>query len=212
VRSPRRRRPGCPWPGSTPERPLGVEGPCFVSGGDRRRPRRRRTGREEGGAGGRTLPPPGVLATWLAPRLVVQTGRDARRSSANVRLPATAQVEAVQPFALDGLPGTTPAGHPSWSGGGTRLRRVLLRWQAPQPCRFPSRPPWSGQSNPWSVPWVNPWSDLCAGNRSTFLARPVACSGWWMPLRGASRPQKPRPTGPPQGEWSAPAVRCASRD
>jgi hypothetical protein len=45
-------------------------------------------------------------------------GRDARRSSANVRLPATAQVEAVQPFALDRLPGTTPAGHGRWQGGG----------------------------------------------------------------------------------------------
>jgi hypothetical protein len=32
------------------------------------------------------------------------------------------------------------------------------------------------------------------------------------PLRGASRPQKPRPTGPPQGEWSGRAERCASRD
>jgi len=30
--------------------------------------------------------------------------------------PATAQVQAVKPFALDGLPGTTPAGHWRWSG------------------------------------------------------------------------------------------------
>jgi hypothetical protein len=40
-----------------------------------------------GGSGGRRLPPPGVLATWIARGGVVQLGRDARRSSANVRHP-----------------------------------------------------------------------------------------------------------------------------
>jgi hypothetical protein len=48
------------------------------------------------------------------PGLVVQLGQDARRSSANVRHPATAQVRTVQPFALDGPPGTTPASHSPW--------------------------------------------------------------------------------------------------
>jgi hypothetical protein len=46
----------------------------------------------------------------------MQVGRDARRSSANVRLPATAQVQTVKPFALDGLPGTPAA--PATFGGG----------------------------------------------------------------------------------------------
>jgi len=41
-----------------------------------------------------------MLATRLAGRLVVPTGRDARLSRANVRLPAAAQVEACRPFAL----------------------------------------------------------------------------------------------------------------
>jgi hypothetical protein len=74
-----------------------------------------------------------MLATRLAGRLVVPTGRDARLSGANVRRPAAAQLPTAQPFALDGLPGTTPRRPRSVAGWGTRLRRVLLRWQAPQP-------------------------------------------------------------------------------
>jgi hypothetical protein len=84
-------------------------------------------------------PPPGLAAAMLALGFVVQLGRDARRSSANVRLPATARVQAASPFALDGLIGTTLGRPLAVVGGGTRLRRVLLRWQAPQPCRFPAR-------------------------------------------------------------------------
>src|SRR5829696_3186452 len=37
-----------------------------------------------------------------------------------------------QPFVLDRLLGSPPV--TGRGGGGTRLRRVLLRWQAPQPC------------------------------------------------------------------------------
>jgi hypothetical protein len=66
-------------------------------------------------AGGRGVrgeaPPPGMLAIRLAGRLVEPTGRDARRSRANVRHPAAAQLPTAQPFALDGLPGT-PACRP----------------------------------------------------------------------------------------------------
>src|SRR5215212_8582832 len=76
----------------------------------------------------------GVLATGLARGAVVVAGRDARRSRANVRHPAAAQARTAQPFALDGRPGTTACRSRSVVGGGTRLRRVLLRWQAPQPC------------------------------------------------------------------------------
>jgi hypothetical protein len=43
------------------------------------------------GAGGGGLPP-GVLAIWIARAPAVQMGGDARRSSANVRHPAIAQV------------------------------------------------------------------------------------------------------------------------
>jgi hypothetical protein len=70
---------------------------------------------------------------WLPPARpgpVVQLGRDARQPHANVRHPAAAQVPTVQQLVLDRLPGH--AGRPlAVMGGGTRLRRVLLR-QAPQ--------------------------------------------------------------------------------
>src|SRR5688572_17529178 len=43
-------------------------------------------------------------------------GRDARPSRANVRHPAAAQAPTVEPFVLDGLPGTTPR-RPRWVAG-----------------------------------------------------------------------------------------------
>jgi hypothetical protein len=48
-----------------------------------------------------------MLAIGLAGRLVMLMGRDARPSRANVRHAAAAQLPTAQPFALDGLPGTT---------------------------------------------------------------------------------------------------------
>ena len=58
--------------------------------------------------------------------------------------------------------------------------------------------------NPYVIPYA-------LGVRTPGLAgRAHRC--WSVPLRGASQPQKPRLTGPPQGEWSGQAERCASRD
>ena len=48
----------------------------------------------------------GVLATRIAGKSVVPTGRAVRRSRANVRNPAAAQAPTASPFALDRLPGT----------------------------------------------------------------------------------------------------------
>jgi hypothetical protein len=77
--------------------------------------------------------PPGVLATRIAGRLVVQPGRAARRSRANVRHPPPRSSSRRSHSPLTACPGP---GVPATVGGGegTRLRRVLLRWQAPQPC------------------------------------------------------------------------------
>ena len=52
--------------------------------------------RPEGGPGGG--PSPGLLATRLAGEAVVLAGRAARRSRANVRHPATAQLHTAQPI------------------------------------------------------------------------------------------------------------------
>jgi hypothetical protein len=86
------------------------------------------------------MSPPGVPATWIAPRIVVQTGSDARRSSANVRHPATAQVEAVKPFVLDRLPGTTPAGHSPWSVEGRAFGACCFASKLRSPAPRTGRP------------------------------------------------------------------------
>jgi hypothetical protein len=119
-------------------------------------------------------------------------GGDARRSSANVRLPATAQVHTVEPFVLDGLPGTPPAGHSPCSVGWTRLRRVLLRWQAPQPCPSTRRRPHPAQLRGLD-PYVIPYA---LGMRTPgFGSRGCLCS-----------------SVPPRGSGGAHTARCASRD
>jgi hypothetical protein len=73
-------------------------------------------------------------------------------------------------------------------GEGTRLRRVLLRWQAPQPLR--SRPPGNRR----------PGRDLYAGPHAGYprTPSPVGCA---VPAGYA-----------PSGEWSGHAARSASRD
>jgi hypothetical protein len=114
------------------------------------------------GAGGRRgvrgeAPPPGVLATRLAGRLVVPAGRDAWPSRANVRHPAAVQLPTASPFALDGRPGTMPCRPRSVAGEGTRLRRVLLRWQAPQPCRCRPDTAATEVVDPYVIPYVNPY-------------------------------------------------------
>jgi hypothetical protein len=138
------------------------------------------------------MSPPGMLATRLAGRLVVLSGRDARPSRANVRHPAAAQLLTAQPFVLDGLP--RDHGLSATVGGreGTRLRRVLLRWQAPQPYSTHGR---RGLPGPLGAggPYVTPYA---LGVRIPgFAGRAHRC--WSVPLRG---------------EWSGQAEWCASRD
>ena len=150
--------------------------------------------------------PPGLLATRLAGRLVVLMGRDARLSRANVRHPAAAQARTAEPFVLDSLPGTMACRPRSVAGEGTRLRRVLLRWQAPQPCsrigrrRYPAQlqggdPYVIPHVNLYVIPYAQGWRTPGLGGRAH---RSRSC-----PLVGASRPRKPRPTGPPRGSGAA---------
>jgi hypothetical protein len=112
------------------------------------------------GVRGRRLPPPGLAAAMLARGLVVQLGRDARRSSANVRHPATTQVEAVQPFALDGLPGTPPAGHPPWSVLGRAFGACCFAGKLRSPCPPAERRPHPARLrglDPYVNGYVNPF-------------------------------------------------------
>ena len=72
------------------------------------------------------------------------------------------------------------------------LSHPMSLWPGPRPCP---------RSCP--DPYARDWRTLSpAGGRITAGHAP----------RGASRPQKPRPTGPPRGEWSGRAGWCASRD
>ena len=84
---------------------------------------------------------------------------------------------------------------PALRTGATRLARA--RWRA---------------GGPYVIPYVNPYViPYALGVRTPgFAGRAHQC--WSVPLRGASQPQKPRLTGPPQGEWSGQAEWCASRD
>ena len=133
---------------------------------------------------------------------MVLAGRDARRSRANVRHPATAQVPTAQPFVLDGLPGTTPCRPRSVAGRGRAFGACCFagklrspagparshRGQGPRPLRHSLR-------QPYVIPYAQ-------GVRTPgFAGRAHQC--WSVPLRGASQPQKPRLTGPPQGSGAA---------
>jgi hypothetical protein len=182
------RRPACPTDRHPPP-PARSPAPAWHARDDPVVPRR--------GSGGGL--PPGLAAACSPGGLVVQLGRDARRSSANVRHSAAAQVQAVKSFVLDGLPGTTPAGHSSWlvveRAFGACCFAGKLRSPAPPtgepraPGRWlPATPTAMGTSTPTSFP--TPWG--CVPLRSMIR---VIC-----------------PARPPSGEWSGRAARSASRD
>jgi hypothetical protein len=169
-------------------------------------------GGAEGGPGGD--PPPGILATAIAPRLVVQPGRDARRSSANVRHPAAAQVQTAGPFALDGLPGATPAGHPRWSVVGRAFGACCfagkLRSPAPPTGRWPHPARLQGGES-YVNPYVNLYGIPCATDGVPHLSpRARICPG--HAPEGGQSAAKTAADWPPSGEWSGRAERCASRD
>jgi hypothetical protein len=111
------------------------------------------------GAGGGASPPaywpygsPGrPRCRWAA-----MPGGQARMSGT----PPSRRSYTVQPFALDGLPGRPARRPPVVAGGGTRLRRVLLRWQAPQPYPLTGRRPHPAQLpglDPYVNRYVNPY-------------------------------------------------------
>ncbi len=195
-----------------PPRPLDPEGPFLYALRASALPPPLRRGVPGGD------PPPGVLAAWIARAFVVQTGSDARRSSANVRLPVAAQVDAVKPFVLDGLPGATPAGHSAWSVVGRAFGACCFagKLRSPAPPTGEPRVPGPTQDRcptatptpfPTRIPTAIGTPAGCVPPRQPDGVLPLV-----MPPRGASQPQKPRLTGPPQGEWSGRAVWCASRD
>jgi hypothetical protein len=101
--------------------------------------------------------------------------------------PATVQVHTAQPFALDGLPGTTPAGHPPWSGGGRAFGACCfagrLRSPAP-PTGRPTQPAQLQSLNPYVNGYVNPYViPYALGVRTPVLGdRGYLCSS--SPLRG----------------------------
>jgi hypothetical protein len=83
-------------------------------------------------------PAPGLLAIKLAPG--ERWCRRGELPGGQGRMSGTSPSRRSTPAghtSLTARPGPARAGRSSWRGG-TRLRRVLLRWQAPQACR--SRP------------------------------------------------------------------------
>jgi len=167
----------------------------------------------EGGAGGRTLPP----AYWPhgSPRgSRCRQGRDARRSSANVRLPAAAQVDAVKPFVLDGLPGTTLAGYWRWSVVGRAFGACCSAGKLRSPASPTGKPRLPGSlvaADPYGIPYVNPYGIPCAtGGVPDPSSLTCICPA--QDPSGGQSAAKTAADWPPSGEWSGRAARSASRD
>jgi hypothetical protein len=142
--------------------------------------------------------PPGVPATWIARAPVVQTGQRCPAVSANVRRPAAAQVHAVKPFALDGLPGTTPAGHSRWSVVGRAFCACCFASKLRSPAGRGPAPRWSG-GDPYAGPYAGLYAEPYAGPYARHSRTP-------------SPPGRRITAGSaPSGEWCGRAARSASR-
>ena len=167
---------------------------------------------EEGGPGGGPSPRPGCRL--LAPRLVVRLGRDARLSSANVRLPAAAQVDAVSPFVLDSLPGSPPAGHAPWSVEGRAFGACCFAGKLRSPA-----PPAGDATYPARLEGGSP--TLVSTLVPTLISTRAGCVPLASVAEGICPAQDPEggqsaaktaADWPPLGEWCGRTERCASRD
>jgi len=119
---------------------------------------------EEGGAGGRTLPPaywphrsPG---RWWCSQGTMPGGQARMSGSPPQRRSKRCSHSCLTACPAPRRPATRRG---RWW---TRLRRVLLRWQAPQPCPA-DRPtrltrPNSRGLDPYGIPYVNPYGIPCA--------------------------------------------------
>jgi hypothetical protein len=146
----------------------------------------------------RGMSPPGVPATGIAPRPVVQPGRDARRSSANVRHPATAQVQRCSHSRLTACPAPRP---PATVGG--RRGRAFGAWCFAGKLRRPASP-----TRAMALPGPARGLDLYVNGTSSPTSFPTRWGG--VPL--ALEAEAICPAQAPLGEWSGRAERCASRD
>jgi hypothetical protein len=154
-----------------------------------------------GGCRGGGSPPPGVLAHRIAGRLVVPTGRAARRSRANVQHPAAAQLPMAQPFALDGLPGTTPrrprsvAGEDAPSARAASLAssaalsfRPGCPWpDALTPTSFPTSTPTSFPTRRGGVPLASLAERISAGHCPSWGQSAAKTAADWPPYGGVVR-------------------------
>jgi len=112
------------------------------------------------GSGGRKLPPPGLAAALLARGGVVQLGRGARRSSANVRHPAAAQVPRRSHSRLTARSATPPAGHGRWwvvDAPSARAASLASSAALPHPPGDPAHPAQLGGLDSYVNPYVNPY-------------------------------------------------------
>jgi hypothetical protein len=151
-------------------------------------------------------PPPGVPATWIAPSLLVQMGQGCPAVKHECPAPRRSAGPAVQPFALDGLPAPR---RPATVGGRKRdapsARAASLASSAALP-RPPGDPAHSAQLqglDPYASPYASRYASPYARRWRTPGFGGRGYLGSSVPLRGASRPQKPRPTGPPRGSGAS---------
>ena len=88
------------------------------------------------------------------------------------------------------LAGPGPAPATVGGGEGTRLRRVLLRWQAPQPCRSRPGATMAEMVDPYAGPYAEPYAGTYAGHpRTPSPAGSAVCPGQ-APLGGVERPRR----------------------
>jgi hypothetical protein len=143
---------------------------------------------------------------------MVLMGRDVRPSRTNVRhAPPRISPPRTHSCLMVG-PRPRRAGH-GRRRGGTRRRRVLLRWQAPQPCR--SRPPATvaEADDPYVIPYVNPYViPYALGVRTPSPPRGWISAGY-TPSGGVERPGRKvrfaRLIHRPGRTLGGPAVRAA---
>src|SRR5918999_1643079 len=113
------------------------------------------------------MSPPGLLAPRIARGGVVQLGRDARPSRANVRHPAVAQAPTAQPFALDGLPGITVRRLRSVAGRGRAFGACCFAGKLRSPAGPAREPPWPRPSDTYASEYASPYASPYAGHPRT---------------------------------------------
>jgi hypothetical protein len=113
-----------------------------------------------------------------------------------------AQAPTAQPFVLDGRPGTSACRPPSVAVEGRALGACCFAGKLRSPAGPGLGPPVAEAVDPYASRYASPYASPYAGHPRTPSPPRRRVRPGHAP-RGASRPQKPRPTSPPRGSGAA---------